>query len=337
MRGGWCTRSTVLYGGVVAPDPGSGHVRSPPTGVQVHDTTHLADVVLAVRSSPSSRHDEQEAALIGVLDELAGRAHASAADFGDGRELRSIRWAEQDPYVVRLLADAARAYLRLDAEHRHAELMRRGLEHVATHDALTGLPNRVLLLDRIQDALGSAGHGGCVAVLFVDIDGFKLINDTLGHAAGDIVLTEVAARLRGATRDGDTVGRMSGDEFVVVCPNLTGTQEQMVSTLHDLGRRVATALRRPSPGGVREVVVSASVGAAIAVPTPGAPATADRLRSDAADLLDRADGAMYASKRAGKGRLTIAAPERGLHLVRRPDRGARDQQARTDDRDAARG
>lgn len=259
-------------------------------------------------ASPSPAPDARAAGLIALLDQLTQRTrHASTSPVGDGRDLRQIPWAEQDPYVLRLLVGAARAYLELDAEHQRVDQLRQGLEHLATHDALTGLPNRTLLLDRIEHALLSASRtGGRVAVLFIDVDGFKEINDTLGHAYGDIVLCEIAARLRHATRDGDTVGRLSGDEFLVVCENLPTSTSEVADALRSLARRFAAALSRPSPDGVREVVVSASIGAAI---------TARHPTNDVAGLLREADAAMYAAKRAGGDRLSIASSEPGMHLV----------------------
>jgi diguanylate cyclase (GGDEF)-like protein/PAS domain S-box-containing protein len=161
------------------------------------------------------------------------------------------------------------------------------LSHNALHDALTGLPNRSLLLDRIEVALArSARAGKRVAVLFLDLDRFKLINDTRGHAAGDVVLRAVADRLRSAVRPSDTVGRLGGDEFVVICEEATGVWE---ATL--LGERLMRTLEEPFQVAGGEVFVSLSVGIAMA-----------ERDASADELLRDADVAMYQAKQRGRAR-----------------------------------
>jgi diguanylate cyclase (GGDEF)-like protein len=154
------------------------------------------------------------------------------------------------------------------------------VRHQATHDALTGLPNRVLFLERLLADLGTAADGAHVAVLFCDLDRFKQINDTLGHAAGDELLRQVAARLRGAIRPSDTVGRLSGDEFAVILPDLAEP-----SDAYGLAGRVEDCFAEPFRLEGREVAVAISIG--VAVHEPG---------DDAEDLLRQADAAMYRHK-----------------------------------------
>lgn len=155
------------------------------------------------------------------------------------------------------------------------------LAHQATHDPLTGLPNRALLEDRLLqvDARRARGAPGELAVLFVDLDGFKTINDTLGHAAGDEVLREVAHRLVSTLRPGDTVARVGGDEFVVLLEDLPADEARAVA------RALIDDLNRPSTVQGQTVALAASVGLAV-----GAPGEL------ASDVIRRADAAMYRHK-----------------------------------------
>ncbi|NAZ82639.1 diguanylate cyclase [Kineococcus sp. R8] len=159
------------------------------------------------------------------------------------------------------------------------------LAHAARHDALTGLPNRAAVHERLTAAVArTRRRGGRVAVLFVDLDHFKEVNDALGHQAGDDVLREVADRLRGVLRAGDTAARLGGDEFVVVCEDVEDE-----AALAAVAARVCAELTVvvPLPDGAVEV--TASVGAVLT----------DGSRS-AAELLRDADTAMYAAKTAGR-------------------------------------
>jgi diguanylate cyclase (GGDEF)-like protein/PAS domain S-box-containing protein len=159
------------------------------------------------------------------------------------------------------------------------------LAHRATHDALTDLPNRTLLEDRLEQACARLLRDkGSIAVLFVDLDGFKEINDNLGHHVGDAVLREVAGRLRSALRPADTVARLGGDEFVAVCEGLEEDDARLVA------RRLDEILSVPLVLEGTKVQVRASIGAA---------ATNDG-GIDAAELLARADQAMYRIKRAAR-------------------------------------
>jgi diguanylate cyclase (GGDEF)-like protein/PAS domain S-box-containing protein len=157
----------------------------------------------------------------------------------------------------------------------------------ATHDPLTGLPNRALFRERVANALQrSRRHAGNVALLFVDLDGFKAVNDAHGHEAGDTLLRAVAARLVENVRPGDTVGRLAGDEFVVLCEHL-----QQASSISGLAERLNDVLRQPveMPGG-RRASTCASIGVAVG---HGSTHGVD-------DLLRSADAAMYAVKKRGR-------------------------------------
>ncbi len=164
------------------------------------------------------------------------------------------------------------------------------LAHQALHDALTGLPNRRLLIDRIGQALArSSREGSHVAVLLLDLDRFKLVNDSWGHSAGDTVLVEVADRLRNAVRGADTVARFGGDEFVVVREGVGGAWEAA-----RFGERLVNAVAGSLPIGGEEVFVTASLGIAVG----GEDDTAEALLRDA-------DAAMYSAKERGRGRVEL--------------------------------
>ncbi|MFL5847156.1 MAG: putative bifunctional diguanylate cyclase/phosphodiesterase [Solirubrobacteraceae bacterium] len=160
--------------------------------------------------------------------------------------------------------------------------------HQALHDALTGLPNRALFLDRLEHALARAVRGGSeVAVLFLDLDRFKTVNDSLGHAAGDELLCVVARRISGCMRAADTAARLGGDEFAVLLEDLVSTREAV-----RVAERIISALEEPIEVAGREVFVGASIG--VATGSYGAE-----------DLLRHADVAMYRAKAQGKGRYAM--------------------------------
>ena len=177
----------------------------------------------------------------------------------------------------------------------------------AFHDSLTGLPNRALFLDRLQQALDRSSREGVLhAVLFVDLDYFKIINDSLGHKAGDQLLTVVAERLRACVRPADTAARLGGDEFVVLLDNVMGVDDAI-----SVAERITEALGVPIELGERQVVVGTSVGIALSEDHESQPDV----------MLRNADVAMYEAKKEGKGRYKVFDPGMIAQALRRLELG----------------
>ncbi len=244
---------------------------------------------------------------------LARRAEALAAGLKSGfafpimvgGELYGLmeffaREARQPDEIVSRVARNVSAHIGQFIARKHAE---RNLQFVASHDALTGLFNRSMFGQRLQQALAQAyRHERRLAVLFIDLDGFKLINDTLGHDAGDVLLSDLAVRLRECMREGDTLGRMGGDEFVVL---IEGYKED--TQLLEVARKVLETVAQPFLLREGSYHVTASIGIA-AYPQDG---------HDAPELLKNADIAMYRAKEQGKNNFQFHSPDMNTHLVER--------------------
>ncbi len=196
------------------------------------------------------------------------------------------RWAliSASPLFVRGTYRGSLVMMSDITERKRIELE---LEHRALHDALTGLANRAVLHDRLSQRLQERHRRGSVVVLFIDLDEFKQVNDRYGHAAGDEVLMQVAERLRGVVRAGDTLARLAGDEFVVVCRDVRDPVEAEL-----LAERVLAAFAAPFTVNMMQLAVHASIG--VAADTAGA--------RDAEALLRDADAAMLQAKHRGRGR-----------------------------------
>lgn len=188
------------------------------------------------------------------------------------------------------------------------------LQHSAEHDPLTDLPNRALFTKRVRQALGGRRSGDSgTAVLFIDLDGFKAVNDRLGHQAGDELLIQAARRLHESVRAGDTAARLGGDEFATIILG-DGTRDQSAREcqVHEIADRLRLTLSQPYRIGAGEVRVAASIGVAFAEPgiTPS-------------DLMRNADLAMYRAKAGGKDRVELYAPQMQADVVRRSELAAR--------------
>jgi diguanylate cyclase (GGDEF)-like protein/PAS domain S-box-containing protein len=248
--------------------------------------THLLDAV----------HEEDRELVLGEFRRVSERPGATSLLCVRVRRPDGA-WRHAESSLTNLAHDPAVGGIVLNGrdvtERKNLEA---ALAHQAFHDALTHLPNRALFHDRVVHALARAQReGGGVAVLYLDLDDFKAVNDSLGHAAGDRLLFEVAGRLLNATRGSDTVARLGGDEFAVLLENIRhGDDERVVA------ERVLTALRRPLILDGTAVVPTGSLGIARARPD-----------DDAEMLLRNADTAMYLAKERGKGACECFAP--GMH------------------------
>jgi len=196
------------------------------------------------------------------------------------------------------------AYVGTSVDITRMQHVQTEMERLAHHDALTGLPNRLLLMSRLEHALARTKRGGLGAVLFLDLDRFKPINDTLGHKAGDELLIAVAARLNGRLREQDTLARLGGDEFVIVLEDLV-SPAAAAEVAQDVIRLLATPFELPA--GTR-VHIGGSVGIAL-FPTDS---------TQPAQIIEQADRALYAAKRAGRECYSFYG-DQGLPLGRSTD------------------
>ena len=216
------------------------------------------------------------------------------ADGNSTVALAAVQAGAQD-YLVRDEVDAGslERSIRYAIDRKRTEVQ---LAHLAVHDHLTGLPNRSVFDDRLEHALQRRRDGqGGVAVLFIDLDGFKRLNDSFGHGAGDDVLREAGVRIRAAVRPHDTVARLGGDEFTALCEGVYGDHGALT-----IGRRIAEELARPLVIDGHEIVLRASIGVVLA----------ERQGVTAEELLQHSDDAMYRAKARGGGRPQLYTPGR---------------------------
>ena len=211
---------------------------------------------------------------------------------GQAPALDVIQEYDIDDYRTKTELTFERLYIVVTSALRTYDLLqsmdksKQELAHLANHDSLTGLPNRSLLNDRISQALTQTRRTGRqVAILFIDIDGFKYINDSFGHTVGDGLLKALAARMVEVIREGDTVARLGGDEFVIVLNGISSEEDAS-----QISQKLLKALPLPLLIGDRSILITASIGISI-FPRDG---------SDPENLLKNADVALYAAKQRGK-------------------------------------
>jgi diguanylate cyclase (GGDEF)-like protein/PAS domain S-box-containing protein len=214
------------------------------------------------------------------------------------------RWLTVETISNHVDDDELRGYVLTSRDVTDRKALEDQLKHQAFHDSLTGLANRALCTNRVQHILERRHWNGVgCAVFFLDLDDFKTVNDSLGHAAGDELLRAVADRLRSHMRAGDTAARLGGDEFALLLEELADEREVLAAA-----DRIISALQAPFAVQGKEVVARASVG--IALPDPDRPQEAD-------ELLRNADMAMYTAKNNGKGRYEWFAPSMHAAVVER--------------------
>jgi diguanylate cyclase (GGDEF)-like protein len=289
-------------------------------GLVVEPKAILASAVGSRSLAVSLRHSGPGAEVAFDLGQPAARGEVSVTDLGNGWTVRTVGAALPGgalsvglPLAVLLGGIAISVLLAVvllllgTGRARALRLVRTRtgeLHHQALHDALTGLPNRALVLDRVQQAMARAHREHTpLAVLFLDLDGFKAVNDMYGHGAGDQLLQAVSARLSGALRETDTVGRLGGDEFVVLAEG-----DSLSAGPEVIAERIRAVLSEPFLIEGPELLTlrtHASMGIAVGV------------RETADDLLRDADVALYEAKAAGKDCFVLFAPEMQLAVLDR--------------------
>ena len=252
-------------------------------------------------------HPDDRAALTQALDaHLTGASHHFEHEHRMQHRDGSYRWMLARGMAVRDVHNRAIRVVGSQTDVTDRKQAEQRLQHDAMHDALTGLPNRVLFLDRLDQAIRRAHRAtpaAAAAVLFLDLDRFKLVNDSLGHQAGDRLLIAVARRLESAVRPPDTVARLGGDEFTVLLDGVDDVHEAAA-----VAERVQQTLRTPFEIDDRELHIDASIGIALA----GADAAPETVLRDA-------DVAMYRAKADGKGRHAVFDGRMHEQVMRRLD------------------
>ena len=253
----------------------------------------------ALQELSSTNHALQAAkesadAALSLAEELRAAAEHHASDM----EMSRASLEEQASQTVALAEDLA-------VQKAEAEAARERSEYLANHDILTGLPNRRAFMDRMRDSMAEMDDNG-VGLLFIDLDKFKEVNDTLGHDAGDALLIQVAEALHQVLREGDYVARLGGDEFAFL---MRAPHASLRRSARAIGQRILEKLQIPIPAPKGTIRVGCTVGVAVA------PEDA----SDAQELMTRADHLMYVGKRRGRNRVIEMSDAAGEAAVMAPE------------------
>ena len=209
----------------------------------------------------------------------------------------TMLWGLMSASVIEI--DGVQCALSITRDISSAKAAEDEIRNLAFYDPLTGLPNRRLLLERLQQTLASSARTGRLrALLFVDLDNFKNLNDTLGHQTGDLLLQDAARRLAACVRETDTVGRLGGDEFVVMLEDLLALPEDAAAQAKGIAEKILASLAQPYMLNGRECRSSASIGISVF----------GERREISKDILQQADIAMYQAKTAGRNTLRFFAP-----------------------------
>ncbi len=270
-------------------------------GVPLFQGDEVLGAVVVQSYTPEVRFTQHDQSLLTFVAHNIGNGLARQR----AQESLRVAHAELERRVDERTRELAEANTQLRAQINERLRAEQRLTHQATHDALTGLPNRPHLLDRLAAAIERARHGDgqAFAVLFLDLDRFKLVNDSIGHAAGDELLIEVARRITMTVRGNDVVSRLGGDEFAVLMEYADGEEN-----IRELSHRLLTVLSRPMWVAGRELYPSASLGIAVWHP---------RYRNGE-ELLRDADAAMYRAKEQGRDRCAMfdeAMREAAMHSL----------------------
>ncbi len=269
--------------------------------VYVKDTQHR--IAYASRTMARNLGFDDPAGLVGMDDlQLFGREFAQRTQLEERRIMEGgesinglierraldggrINWTLTSKFALRDEADNVIGVMGMTSEINELKQAETALQHLATHDPLTGLPNRFLMMDRLAQTLARAErHGSTFALVFLDVDDFKRVNDELGHAIGDSVLRSVARRLQRTLRASDTVARLAGDEFVVIADGVDRPAAALIA------EKVCRAVAAPMRVAGSALRVTVSIGVSF-YPEHG---------TDAEQLLNAADEHMYQAKKAGK-------------------------------------